>query len=159
MIQSILLLIVLAATAAFAQANSQTIHTVVPLAVPGANAVQLTYLRLIVGISAALILVWIGGLIDLAAQRARIGRLEAALAAKDLALAQARTIAPVGPADALAGTRERLEAAADDIRATLRRIEVVLTALPHRDRIVRQDVEAGDVRTIRAEPGVRTRIG
>jgi hypothetical protein len=159
MIQSILLLILLAAGVAFAQANSQTIHSVIPLSIPGAGAVQLTYLRLLAAFSAALVVVWIGGLLDLAVQRARIHRLAAAIAAKDQAIAQARTTMPVEPADALAGTRARLEAAADDIRATLRRIEVILAALPQRERIVRQDVELGDVRMVRSEPGVRTRLG
>jgi len=38
------------------------------------------------------------------------------------------------------------------LEATLRRIEVTLAVLPQRDGIVRQDVELGDIRTVRTEP-------
>ena len=163
MVQTITLIILLLAGATFVQANIAAIHSPIALTIPGVTGVQLTYLRLLVAMGGALVLLWITGLIDFETQRTRVRRREAMILVKDRELMRVKSVAYDQQQPALADTTARLETVAREVRTTLNRVDSSLSASP--PRVLRQEVVArvpdralrGEVVTAPSGPKIRTR--
>jgi hypothetical protein len=163
MVQTITLMILLLAGAAFVQANISAIHSPIALTIPGMTGVHLTYLRLLAAMGGALVLLWITGLIDFETQRTRVRRREAMILVKDRELMRVKSVAYDQQQPALADTTARLETVVREVRTTLNRVDPSLSANPQ--RVIRQEVVASvpdralreEVATARSEPIIRSR--
>jgi hypothetical protein len=163
MVQTITLIILLLAGAAFVQANMPAVHSPIALTIPGVTGFQLTYLRLLAAMGGALVLLWIMGRIDVESQRAQVRRREVMILAKDRELTRVKSVAYDQQQPALADTTARLETVAQEVRAMRDRVDSALSISPQ--RAVRQEVAAGvpdralrqEVSTVRSEPIMQTR--
>jgi len=163
MVQTITLIILLLAGAAFVQANISAIHSPIALTIPGVTGIHLTYLRLLAALGGALVLLWLTGLIDFEMQRARVRRREAMILVKDRELMRVKSVAYDQQQPALADTTARLETVAREVRTTLNRVDSSLSASPQ--RILRQEGVARvpdralgeEVATARSEPIIQSR--
>jgi hypothetical protein len=149
MIQTIVLILILLAGVAFAQANLGVLHSQLAVALPGVTGVPLTLLRALVAIGGALVLLWIAGLIDLQILRAQIRRKDEVVRSMEERIAQLKSEAYDRQQSVLVNIEHRLEVLARDVRNMIPRRDG--TVVVESQRTARQDLPPDSVRTVREQ--------
>ncbi len=132
MVQTIVLLLMLVGSVAFVQANISAVHSLSPLFVPGKDQHQLTYLRLLVAMGGALVLLWMAGRIDGVLRRAQIRRRDAVIFARDQELMHLKAVVYDQQRPMLADIKGRLEAVSQILRKMPARIDEASPAITRR---------------------------
>jgi hypothetical protein len=109
MIQTLILIVMLAAGGAIAGMNTSVLHSPVTLSLPGLPNESLTVLQILAGMGGMLVLLWLAGMMDLVIQRVQIRRRDGLLEAKDLEIMRIKAEAYDQQRPALAEIRARLE--------------------------------------------------
>ena len=149
MIQTIVLILILLAGVAFAQANLGVLHSQLTVTFPGVTGVPLTFLRALVAIGGGLVLLWIAGLIDLQILRAQIRRKDAVVRSLEERIAQLKSEAYDRQQSVLVNIEHRLEVLARDVRNMIPRRDG--TVVVETQRTARQDLPPDSVRTVREQ--------
>lgn len=148
MIQTLVMVIVLFVVGAVIQTNAAVIHTQTRLTLPGDVSVPITYLKLLAGLGAAAVLVWLAGMLDVALLRGRLRQRDAAVLALEQDLMRVKAGMYDKQQPALNDVRSRLEVVVQELRGMLARVESVLRGIP--DRTTREGAAA-----IRADRAAR----
>lgn len=109
MIQTLILIVMLAAGGAIAGMNTSALNSPVALSLPGLPNVSLTVLRVLAGMGGLLVLLWLAGMLDLVIHRVQIRRRDGLLEAKDLEIMRIKAEAYDQQRPALAEISARLE--------------------------------------------------
>jgi hypothetical protein len=126
MMQTIVLLLLLSTGAILTHVNGPAMHSMTQFIIPGHPDIRLPSLHLTMVMGGVLVLLWIGGLIDMSIRRTRIRRLEAMILAKNRELAHAESRAYSPRHSSAAEIHGRVEAVARDTRRWLARIDNAL---------------------------------
>jgi hypothetical protein len=156
MIQTVVLVLLLIGGAMVAQANLEVLHSQLRVVLPGLSGVPLTLLRALTAIAAALVVLWVAGLIDLAIARRQIRSRDAAVRSMQRAMAELKSTEFDRQRSALATIERRLDVLAQEVRNAIPRREV--ETVVESQRPIRPDLTPGAVRTVREHVTVtRTR--
>ena len=132
MIQTLAMVIVLVVVGVVLQTNTSMIHTRTPLMLPGDSSVPISYFRLLLGLAAGAVLVWLAGLLDLAIVHARLRRRDADVLTVEQDLARFKAAAFDRHQPAWDDVRGRLEVVVQELRGMVARIENALSGVPDR---------------------------
>lgn len=148
MIQTLAMVIVVVIVGAVLQTNASMIHTRTPLMLPGDSSVPISYFRLLLGLAAAAVLVWLGGMLDLALKHARLRRRDADVLTLEQDLARFKATAYDRQQPAWDDVNGRLESAVQELRGMVARTEQALRGVPDRTA----PAEAAAIRAERLVP-------
>jgi hypothetical protein len=143
MVQTLVMVIVLLIVGAVIQTNMAVMHTQSPLTLPGDSSVTISYLRLLAAMGAAVALVWLAGMVDIAFLRGQIRRRDAAMLTLEQDLMRFKATGYDQQQAGLNDVRSRLEVVVHELRGMLARVENVVRGTPNRipreEAVVRSD--------------------
>jgi len=123
MIQTAVVAILLIAGAVIAQANDSTLYSQTSIAIPGLAGIAVTRLQVLEGLGAALVLVWLAGVIDALVLHRKVRQRDELLHSLEQELLKMKSTAYDQQQPALADIRGRLEALVQDVRNIMTRID------------------------------------
>jgi hypothetical protein len=149
MVQTLVMVIVLLIIGAVIQTNMAVIHTQSHLMLPGDSSVPISYLRVLAGVGAAVVLVWLAGMADVALLRGRIRRRDAAMLALEQDLMRYKATGYDQQQTALNDVKGRLEGVVREFRGMVGRVEIALQRIP--DRVPPEEAVVRRESTVRRE--------
>jgi len=156
MIQTVVLILLLLGGAIAAQANLDALHSQLRVVLPGLSGVPLTLFRSLMAIGAALVVLWVAGLTDLAIARRQIRSRHAAVRSMERAMTELKSTEFDRQRSVLATIERRLDVLAQEVRNAITRREV--ETVVESQHPIRPDLTPGAIRTVREHVTVaRTR--